>query len=92
MKSKTSHLADKKLKSLLFLAAKTAVAHNKEYSLYAQRKKLEGKPYFLIMNNVSNKILTTVYGVVQSRRPYDINHICVDPRNITRTNLPLKVN
>ncbi len=92
MKSKTSHLADKKLKSLLFLAAKTAVAHNKEYSLYAERKKLEGKPYFLIMNNVSNKILRTVYGVVQSRKPYDINHICIDPRNIARPYLSFKDN
>lgn len=72
-KSKTSHMADKKLKSLLFLAAKTAVAHNKGYSLYAQRKRIEGKPYFLIMNNVSNKLLRTVYGVIQSGRPYDMN-------------------
>lgn len=82
MKSRTSHMADKKLKALLFLAAKTAVAHNKEYSLYAERKKLEGKPYFLIMNNVSNKMLRTVYGVIQSRKPYDLNHICNDPRQM----------
>lgn len=80
LSAKTSHMADKKLKSLLFLAAKTAVTHNKEYSLYAERKKLEGKPYYLIMNNVSNKMLRTVYGVVQSRKPYDLNHICKDPR------------
>lgn len=82
LKAKTSHMADKKLKSLLFLAAKTAVAHNKEYSLYVERKKLEGKPYFLIMNNVSNKMLRTVYGVIQSRKPYDMNHICNDPRQV----------
>ncbi|MFD2101443.1 IS110 family transposase [Flagellimonas iocasae] len=82
MTSKTSHMADKKLKSLLFLAAKKAVTHNKEYSLYAERKKLEGKPYFLIMNNVSNKMLRTVYGVIQSRKPYDMNHICNDPRQL----------
>tara|TARA_R110002124_G_scaffold154044_2_gene321062 strand:+ start:442 stop:1419 length:978 start_codon:yes stop_codon:yes gene_type:complete len=82
LKAKTSHMADKKLKSLLFLAAKTAVTHNKEYSLYVARKRLEGKPYFLIMNNVSNKMLRTVYGVIQSRKPYDINHICNDPRQI----------
>lgn len=82
LNAKTSHMADKKLKSLLFLAAKTAVAHNKDYSLYAERKKLEGKPYYLIMNNVSNKILRTVYGVIQSRKPYDINHTSNDPRQM----------
>ena len=75
LKPKTSHIADKKLKSLLFLAAKTAVAHNKEFSLYAERKRLEGKPHYLIMNNVSNKMLRTVYGIVQSRKPYDLNHV-----------------
>lgn len=83
LKPKTSHMADKKLKSLLFLGAKTAVAHNKEFSLYAERKKLEGKPYYLIMNNVSNKMLRIVYGIIQSRKPYDINHICNDPRGTT---------
>ena len=76
-------MADKKLKSLFFLAAKTAVAHNKEYSSYTEGKKLEEKPYFLIMNNVSNKMLRTVYGVIQSRKPYVLNHICNDPRQIT---------
>ena len=81
LKPKTSHIADKKLKSLLFLAAKTAVAHNKEFSLYAERKRLEGKPHYLIMNNVSNKMLRTVYGIVHSRKPYDLNHICNDPRS-----------
>ena len=80
LNARTSNIADKKLKSLLFLAAKTAVTHNKEYSLYAERKKLEGKPYYLIMNNVSNKMLRTVYGVIKSRKPYDLNHICEDPR------------
>ncbi|WP_031428410.1 IS110 family transposase [Flavimarina sp. Hel_I_48] len=78
--AKTSHMADKKLKSLLFLAAKKSVAHNREHSLYAERKKLQGKPYYLIMNNVSNKILRSVYGVLQSRKPFDINHVCRDPR------------
>jgi transposase len=82
MKAKTSHMADKKLKALLFIAAKTAVAHNKEYSLYAERKKLQGKPYFLIMNNVANKLLRTVYGIIQSRKSYDMNHICNDPRHL----------
>lgn len=31
LKAKTSHIADKKLKSLLFLAAKTAVTHIRVY-------------------------------------------------------------
>ncbi len=86
LKPRISNMADKKLKSLLFLAAKTAVTHNKEFSLYAERKRLEGKPHYLIMNNVSNKMLRTVYGIVESRKPYDLNHICSDPRTNSEIN------
>lgn len=79
-KSKTSPLADRKLKSLLYMGAKTAVKHNKEYRLYYQRKKLEGKPHYLIMNNISNKMLRTVYSVVKNKILFDPNYICLDPR------------
>jgi transposase len=79
-KSKTSPFADKKLKSLLFMGAKSAVKHNKEYKLYYQKKELEGKPYYLIMNNISNKMLRTIYSIVKSKTPYCKDHICLDPR------------
>ena len=79
-KSKTSPFADKKLKSLLYMGAKSAVKHNKEYQLYYQKKKLEGKPHYLIMNNISNKMLRTIYSVVENKTPYSQDHICLDPR------------
>ena len=79
-KSKTSPFADKELKTLLYMGAKAAVKHNKEYKLYYQKKELEGKPYFLIMNNVSNKLLRTVYSVVKNKTPYNKDHVCLDPR------------
>jgi len=82
MKSKTSHMADKKLKSLLFLAAKTTVVHNKSIVYMQNGKSLKVNPYFLIMNNVSNKMLRIVHGVIQSRKPYDMNHICNDQRQL----------
>ena len=79
-KSKTSPFADKKLKSLLYMGAKSAVKHNKEYKLYYLKKKLEGKPHYLIMNNVSNKMLRTIYSVVKNKTPYSQDYICLDPR------------
>ncbi|MCK5137947.1 MAG: transposase [Bacteroidales bacterium] len=79
-RSKTSQFADKKLKSLLYMGAKAAVKHNKEYGLYYQKKKLEGKPHYLIMNNVSNKMLRTIYSVVKNKTPYSQDYICLDPR------------
>lgn len=79
-KSKTSHLADKRLKSLLYMGAKAAVKHNPEFRLYFQRKTLEGKHYFLIMNNISNKMVRTIYSVIKNNKPYDKNYSQRDPR------------
>ncbi|WP_430812979.1 MULTISPECIES: IS110 family transposase [unclassified Carboxylicivirga] len=79
-KSKTSPFADKKLKSLLYMGAKAAVKHNKEYRLYYQKKKQEGKPHYLIMNNVSNKMLRTIYSVIKNKTPYRQDFVCLDPR------------
>lgn len=87
-KSKTSPFADKKLKSLIYMGAKAAVKHNKEYRLYYQKKQQEGKPHYLIMNNVSNKMLRTVYSVVKNKTPFSQDFICLDPRekNINSSN------
>lgn len=79
-KSRTSPFADRALKTLLYMGAKAAVKHNKEYQLYYRKKQQEGKPHFLIMNNVMNKLLRTVYSVVKNRTPYSRDYICLDPR------------
>jgi len=79
-KSKTSPFADKDLKCLLYMGAKSAIKHNKEYNLYYQRKKMEGKHYYLIMNNIMNKLLRTIYSVVINKTIYSPEHVCIDPR------------
>ena len=79
-KSKTSPFPDKKLKTILHMGAKAAVEHDASFKLYFQRKQLEGKPYYLIMNNVSNKLLRTVYSVVKNKSYYLRNYNCPDPR------------
>jgi len=62
------------------MGAKSAVKHNKEYKLYYQKKQLEGKPHYLIMNNISNKMLRTIYSVVKNKTQYSQEYICLDPR------------
>jgi transposase len=79
-KSRVSAMSDKSLKSMLFMCAKSAVAHNQEYRLYYKKKELEGKPHYLIMTNVANKLLRTVYKVIETGTPWDPNYICLDPR------------
>jgi len=79
-KSRISHMADKEMKSLLYMCAVSAARLNPEYRLYFDRKKLQGKPYFLIMNNISNKLLRTIYGVVKTGKRYQLGYITEDPR------------
>ncbi len=83
-KSRTSPFADKQLKALLYMGAKSAVKYNKEYKLYYQKKQQEGKPHYLIMNNVMNKLLRTIYSVVNRKIPYSRDYICLDPREINK--------
>lgn len=79
-KSKVSRMADKELKSLLYMCAVSSIRSNPECKLYYARKKLEGKPYFLIMNNISNKLLRTIYAVIKTGKRYQLGHITEDPR------------
>ncbi len=83
-KSKVSNMADKELKTLLYLCSVVAVNLNPEYKLYYIRKKQEGKPYFLIMNNVANKLLRTVFSIVKSGDNYSLGHVMTDPREIKK--------
>jgi transposase len=73
-KSRVSNMSDKQLKTLLFMCSKVAVRSNPEY------KKQEGKPYYLIMNNVANKLLRTVYHLVKTDQMYILGHVTEDPR------------
>lgn len=90
-KRKTSSFADRKLKSLLYMGAESGVKHNKEYRLYYQKKQMEGKPHFLIMNNISNKLLRTIYTVVKNKTPYRQDYICHDPRELNVNSSTKKV-
>lgn len=79
-KSRIHFRANKKLKSLLHMCAKTICIHNKEFKLYRERKMLEGKHFYLVMNNVANKLLRMVYAVIASQKSFDISLITKDPR------------
>lgn len=83
-KSKISHMADKELKTLLYLCSVVAISQNPEYKLYYLRKKQEGKPYFLTMNNVANKLLRTIYSIINSRKEYTLGYITKDPRELKK--------
>lgn len=67
---KVSHLANKKMKSLLGMGSRAAIQFDSEIKLYYQRKINEGKEKGLVLNNVKNKIIQRVFAAVKRQSPY----------------------
>ncbi|MEO7049947.1 MAG: transposase [Ferruginibacter sp.] len=69
-RTKLSHMADKKMKSLLNMAALSAKKSDKEIGEYYDRKVKEGKNKMLVMNAVRCKILSRVFAVIERQTPF----------------------
>lgn len=67
---RVSHLANKKLKTLISCAAVSAIRFDKQMKAYYHRRIEEGKNPFLVQNNVKNKLIQRVFAVVKRRTPY----------------------
>ena len=63
-RKRVSHLANKELKQELNQAAKTAIIWDKELAEYAVRK-LQSKPYGLVLNNVKFKLILRMFSLVK---------------------------
>jgi len=73
-RTKVNHLANKKLKTLLDLCAKSAIQYNAEMKQYYEKRVNEGKSKMSTINIIRNKLLSRVFAVVQRKTPYvDIN-------------------
>lgn len=71
--TRISELANKKMKAFLTQAANSAVRHDKNLKDYYNRKLQDGKDHALIINNVRNKLIHIIFGVIKNRKPYDPN-------------------
>lgn len=71
-RSRTSSLANQKLKKLLHLAAMAAIRCKGEIRDYYLRKVKEGKNKMLVLNNVRNKLIKRMFAVLKSNKPYSI--------------------
>lgn len=70
-KNRVSHRANKRLKSLLHMAALTTVNSNNELNQYYRRKVSEGKNKMLVLNNIRNKIIHRAFAVIKHKKPYE---------------------
>lgn len=73
---RVSSLADKTLKSVLHMAAMTAVRPNNELGIYYLRKVNEGKNKMSVLNAVRNKLIHRIFAVIRTQIPYQ-KHLAV---------------
>lgn len=69
-KSTVSHLANKTIKTLLNLAASSAIQADPELKAYYQKRIAKGKSRMSTLNIVRNKIVHRVFAVVKRGTPY----------------------
>ena len=79
-KKRISKFRDTKLKAYLYMGVKSALPHNKDFKHYYALKTAEKKHHYLIMNNLANKLVRTVYSCIENKRMYSRDYICMDPR------------
>lgn len=68
--SAVSHLANKKMKSLLSNGAWSAARFDKELKVYFNRKTEEGKSTLSVVNAIKNKLVARVFAVIKRGTPY----------------------
>jgi transposase len=69
-KDKVSHMANKKIKTLLHMGARSAIQHSPDIKAYYQRKVAEGKSKFSVLNAVCNKLVSRVFVCIKNQRMY----------------------
>lgn len=76
-----SCMGDKAIKTLLYMCASSAIKCNAPIMLYMKKKKdVERKHYFVVMNNIANKLLKLMYALVKKQEMYNRDYIVKNPR------------
>lgn len=70
LKPKISNMGSRKLKSLLGLAAISAVNYDTEMRAYYSRKIKEGKEKKVVLNAIKNKLISRVFATIKRGTPY----------------------
>ena len=77
-KTKTSKLRNRRIKTVLFSGANSAIIYDEELKAYYKRKKQQGKAHNSIINAVCCKLIYRIFAVVKREEPFV---------NLTRYNL-----
>lgn len=69
-KTRVSNLGNRQMKTLLHMAAMTAIQFNPEMKLYYQKRIANGKSKMSTINVVRNKLLSRMFAVVERKSPF----------------------
>lgn len=74
-KARVSHMANKKVKTLLHLSAIVAIQYNQDLKRFYERKVIqEKKNKMSVINAVRNKLILRIFACVNQNRPYEKNY------------------
>lgn len=74
-KARVSHMANKKIKTLLHLSAIVAIQYNADLKRFYERKvTYEKKNKMSVINAVRNKLILRIFACVNQNRPYEKNY------------------
>lgn len=69
-KSKVNHLANKKIKTLLNMCARSAIVFNTEMKTYYKNRKAKGDNGMSILNIIRNKLIARIFAVIKRGTEY----------------------
>jgi transposase len=69
-RTKTSKLANRRIKALLTMCAAAAIKYNTEMRLYFEKRVAEGKNKMSTINIIRNKLVSRIFAVVQRNSDY----------------------
>lgn len=69
-KTSVSHLAHKRMKSLLSRCACSAIKYNPEMKMYYEARVAQGKNKMSTLNIIRNKLVARIFAVVKRQTPY----------------------
>lgn len=73
------------VRKLLYLSAMSIRTHSTRFKKYFLRKRQEGKPKKLVLNNIANKLLRILCGMIKNKEPYIENYQSIHPKHLTRS-------
>jgi transposase len=73
-RTKTSHIANKKMKALLQNCVTSSLRYQGEFRTYFDKKIAEGKKTRVVMNALRNKIIQRIFACVKSGQKYQENY------------------